>query len=216
MNFKLLTRFLLAALFISAAAVSYSQTVYDAEEGRLPFSFGGGVSNFDPYFAQYPLPNDVAFTGLGNGRMWGATAWADAGLRFGPAWTHPFNIEAQYRTIFAGSQANHQNLVENNYGGGATYTWYHFRNFRPYGKYMLSYGSIRFNPIPFPGHPSYSQDSRVTNALGGGLEYRLTQHIWVRGDYEYQLWGKLLGAPEFSPQGFTIGAMYHLHRAPLR
>jgi len=207
---------LLAVIFISVAGTALSQTVYHAEEGKLPLSFGGGVSNFDPYFAQAPLPNDVALAGSGLGRMWGATGWADAGIRFGPAWLHPFNLEMQYRSTFAGSSANHQNVLENNYGGGVTYTWSHFPNFHPYAKYIVGYGTLSFNPIPYPGHPPYSQDSRVTNSLGGGLEYRLTRHIWVRGDYEYQLWGRFLGVPEFSPQGFTIGAMYRLNRSLIR
>jgi opacity protein-like surface antigen len=213
MIFRLLSRFLLTALFVSAASAAFSQTVYDAEEGKLPLSFGGGVSNFDPYFAQAPLPNDILVSGTGQGRMWGATGWADAGIRFGPTWLHPINIELQYRSIFAGGAPDHQNVVESNYGGGLTYTWYHFRNFHPYGKYIVSEGTVSFSPTPDPGHPDYSHDSRLTNSLGGGIEYRLTRHIWVRGDYEYQLWGKLLGAPEFSPQGFTIGAMYHLNKS---
>ena len=213
MIFRLPTRFLPAAFFVFVAGTALSQTVYHAEVGKLPLSFGGGGSNFDPYFAQNPPPSDVALAGTGLGRMWGATGWADAGIRFGPTWLHPINLEMQYRSIFAGGGPNHQNVMENNFGGGATYTWYHFRNFHPYGKYIIGYGTISFNPMLYPGYPPYSQDSRVTNSLGGGLEYRLTRHIWVRGDYEYQLWGRLLGVPEFSPQGFTIGAMYHLNKS---
>jgi opacity protein-like surface antigen len=214
MILKRFTRSLLVLFFVSASIAINAQTVYHAEEGKLPLSLGGGVSNFDPYFAQAPLPNDLIISGGGQGRMWGAAGWADAGIRFGPAWVHPLNLELQYRSIFAGSSATHQNVVENNYGGGVTYNWYHYRNFHPYAKYIIGFGTVNFNPLPYPGHVPYSHDSRVTNALGGGLEYRITRHIWVRGDYEYQLWGKLLGAPEFSPQGFTVGAMYHLNKSP--
>lgn len=213
MTFRLLTRLLLAAAFVSAAGPIYCQTVYDAEEGRLPFSFGGGVSNFDPDFAQGRAPGNEILSGYGLGRKWGATAWANAGVRYGPTWLHPFSIELQYRSIFAGGSAGQSNLSEGSYGGGVTYTWRHFRNFRPYAKYIMSYGTINLTPVPIPGNPTYSQDSRFTNDLGGGFEYRLTRHIWARADYECDLWGKIYGRPEFAPQGFTFGAMYHWSRS---
>ncbi len=214
MTSRLLTRLLLAAALVSAAAPVLCQTVYDAEQGGLPLSFGGGVSNFDPDFAQDPFVPHFIFTGFGQGRVWGATGWADAGIRFGPDFLHSFNIELQYRATFAGSvTAGQNNLTMGNYGGGATYTWRHFRNFRPYGKFIANYGTIAFAPSPYTGHPDYSHDSRFTNNVGGGFEYRLTSHIWARADYEYQLWGKLFGDPEFSPQGVTVGAMYHLTKS---
>jgi hypothetical protein len=206
MSLRLLSRLFLAAFFVVAAVPIFSQTVYHAEEGKLPLSFGGGVANFNP---DYPRG-----TATGDGRMWGASAWADAGIRFGPAWLHPFNVELQYRSIFAGGTLAQANLNEGSYGGGVTYTWRHFRNFSPYGKYIMSLGTISFPPISVPGNPSYSHDSRFTNDLGGGFEYRLTRHIWARADYECDLWGHIYGLSEFAPQGFTVGAMYRLNKSP--
>ncbi|MDR3774998.1 MAG: outer membrane beta-barrel protein [Terracidiphilus sp.] len=213
MMFRLLPRLLLAAQFVSTAGSALCQTVYHGEEGRLPLALGGGVSNFDPDFAQNPFPPHSFYTGFGQGRVWGATGWADVGIRSGPDFLHGFNIELQYRATFAGALSAGQNhLTMGNYGGGPTYTFRHFRSFRPYGKFIMNYGTIAFAPTPYPGHPDYSHDSRFAFALGGGFDYRLTSHIWARADYEYQLWGKLFGDPQFSPQGVTVGAMYHLTR----
>ncbi len=212
MFFRLLSGILLAALIISGAGSALAQTVYDAEQGKLPLSFGGGVTNFDPDFSQGPAPTYLPRAGFGQGRMWGAMGWADFGIGMGPAWVHPLSVEFEYRSTFAGGTSAQSNLVESNLGGGATYTWRNFRTFRPYVKYILSYGMINFTPTPYPGHPPYSGDSRFSDGLGGGLEYRLTQHLWLRADYEYQLWGHIFGVQEFSPQGFTLGAMYHMNR----
>jgi len=215
MTFRLLIRFFLAAAFVASTGTILCQTVYDGEQGGLPLAFGGGLSNFDPDFTQGPPPVNTIYIGTGYGRMWGATGWAETGLRFGPAFLHPFNLEVEYRSIFSGGTAGQSHLVQNNYGGGVTYAWKHFRNFRPYGKYIASFGTATFAPVKEGSHPNYAQDSRFTNNLGAGLDYRVTGHIWVRADYEYQLWGNIFGPPEFSPQGFTIGAMYHLNRAVL-
>ncbi|HXR39094.1 MAG TPA: outer membrane beta-barrel protein [Terracidiphilus sp.] len=213
MIFRLLPKLLLAIFFVSTAGTVFSQTVYDAKQGRLPLSFGAGMSNYDAYFAQGPAPVNQFYTGLGFGRMWGATGWADAGLRFGPAWIHPMSVELQYRSLFAGGSLNQSNLTESSVGGGLTYTWRQSPKFRPYVKYIMSYGMIDFKPVVYPGHPDYSHDSRFTNAAGGGFEYRVGRHVWLRADYEYQFWGKFLGAPEFMPQGITVGAMYRLNRS---
>jgi opacity protein-like surface antigen len=55
-----------------------------------------------------------------------------------------------------------------------------------------------------------NHDTRTISGMGGGVELRTIGHIWARADYEYQKWpnkyGKLTG--EFTPQGFTVGALY--------
>ncbi len=215
MTFRLLTRLFIAAVLVSATGSVFCQTVYDGEKSKLPLSFGGGLSNFEPKFVQGAPPANSIIIGNGFGRMWGITGWADAGLRFGPTFLHPFNIELQARSVFAGGSAGQGNLNETTLGGGATYTWRHFPRFRPYGKYIGSIGLISFTAIPYPGHRPYSSDSRFTNAVGGGFDYRLNRRVWVRADYEYQLWGGIFGQSEFSPQGATVGLMYHLIKSPL-
>jgi opacity protein-like surface antigen len=216
MLLRLLPRLLLSAAFIAAAIPAPPQAVYAASEGKLGLAFGGGGSNFDPDFAQGPPPRYPEHIGMGQGRRWGFTAWADAGMPLGPAWFRGIGAEAEYRSVYAGDMVPQMGLKESTVGGGATYTLRHWHSLRPYGKYIFSLGSISFTPIPLSAGRFYSQDSRAAQALGAGFELRCTEHISARADYEYQLWGRLLGAPDFTPQGVTLGAMFNLRRSPIR
>ncbi|MGD0627768.1 MAG: outer membrane beta-barrel protein [Terracidiphilus sp.] len=216
MLFRLLSRLLLTAVFMAAAIPDHAQSVYAARQSKVDLAFGGGGSNFDPDFAQGPAPRYLEQTGMGQGRRWGYTVWADAGMPFGPRWLRGFRAEVQYRSVYAGVMVEQMGLKEQTVGGGATYTLRHWQSLRPYGKYIFSLGSISFTPIPLPLGSSYSQDSRAVQALGGGIELRCSEHISARADYEYQLWGRLLGAPDFTPQGVTVGAMYSLRKSAIR
>jgi opacity protein-like surface antigen len=211
MVFRLIPRLLFAAAFVAAASPVIAQTVHDAEEGKLPLSIGGGASNFDPDFAQGPIPDYLPNLGKGQGRMWGATAWVDVSLPWAPSWLHGVGIEGEYRSTFAGGSAGQSSLKETTVGGGVTYTYYHWRSFRPYGKYIFNYGTASFVPIPEAGGTAYSQDSRNTNEYGGGVEVRCTSHVWARAEYDYESWQDLLGG--LRPQGFTVGAMYNFRKS---
>jgi len=213
MFFRLLPRLAFAAFFAAAACSAFSQTVYHADEGKLSLAVGGGISNFDPDFAQGPPPANQELEGLGQGRMWGGTAWIDSGVPWGAEWLRGFGIEAEYRSIFAGGSTGHESLRESTIAGGATYTWRHWRRVHPYGKYLFGLGSARFAPVPEANGTFYLRDSRGANIVGGGSEFRVTQHIWARAEYVYESWGELLG-PHLQPQGFTVGAMFHLGRSP--
>jgi hypothetical protein len=216
MFFRLLPRLLAIAAFLAAATSASGQAVYAASQSKLGLAFGGGGSEFDPDFSQGPPPRYLEQTGMGQGRRWGYSAWADAGMPWGPAWLRGFGVEAQYRSVYAGVMVDQTGLKESTIGGGAIFTLRHWHSLRPYGKYLLSLGSISFTPIPLTGGGAYSQDSRAVQGLGGGLELRCTEHISARADYEYQLWGRFLGASDFTPQGLTIGAMYSLRKSPIR
>jgi opacity protein-like surface antigen len=216
MKFGQLFTLLPAAFLIALALPLSSQTVYDARQGGLPLAFGGGVSNFDPYFTQGPAPFNTLYPGFEYGRMWGVTAWADAGIPFTSGWLHNFGLEAQYQSIFAGGTTGQVNIKETSTGGGPMYTLHHWARFHPYGKYIFSLSRVDFTPEPRVGGGTYSHDSRATNSLGAGIEFRCTQHIWARAEYEYQLWGPLINAAQFQPQGLTAGVMYDLRRTHWR
>jgi opacity protein-like surface antigen len=59
-------------------------------------------------------------------------------------------------------------------------------------------------------------------ALGGGVDYRLSRRIYVRGEYEYQMWPGFVGPPDpqpiplqnrpngLTPNGFAVGASYRI------
>jgi len=79
-----------------------------------------------------------------------------------------------------------------------------------YGKFLIGFGSIDF--ATYPPH-TYTHDTRNVYAPGGGFEYRLHGRLWVRADYEYQLWRPDLSADfptgaTADPQGFTLGFNY--------
>jgi opacity protein-like surface antigen len=213
MSLTLVRRLFLVAVFATATGSAISQTVYDASEGKLPLSVGGGISIFDPYYAQGPAPGNTNEPGSGHGQMWGGTAWADVGLRFGAPWIHGFSVEGEYRSIFAGGNAGQVDLKETTLGGGLTYTVRRWRVVHPYGKFLGGVGSIDFAPELEPSGLIYAHDSRAGEIFGGGAEVRCTRHIWARAEYDYETWGRLLGAADLQPHGVTVGAMYHFARS---
>jgi len=93
------------------------------------------------------------------------------------------------------------------------YEWHHYRNFRPYVKGLMGFGSIYFGEcLALCSTTPYTHDTRTVYAPGGGVEYRAFRSIWVRGDWEYQFWPQLTGNTYLNPQGFTIGAVYDFSR----
>jgi opacity protein-like surface antigen len=182
----------LAAIFVAAISLPLlSQTAPSATEVGLPLAVGAGFSNYD--------------VDWGHGRMDGTTLWMDYMLKPVPSLLHGIGIEAEARDISLNRGNQPSNFRLDTAGGGVIYKWPHYRNFHPYGKFIVNYGSIDFSGIP--NFPNYKHDSRTIYAVGGGLEYRAFRHIWVRADYEYQAWPNLL-SNTLDPQGFTAGAAY--------
>jgi opacity protein-like surface antigen len=186
-------KMLLAALLVSALIPTYSQVASSATAGGLPLTVGVGYSNYATDW---------------NGRLSGPTLWADWNFYHGPPLLRGFGIEIEARDLNYDRTGSDPKLRMDTAGGGAIYTWRHYRNFHPYGKFLVEYGSIDFN-INSPG---YTHDSRTVYAPGGGLDYRVFQNIWVRGDYEYQFWPSFFHHHALNPNGFTIGASYDFRR----
>ncbi len=171
---------------------SLSQVVPQAQVGSgQTFSIGVGPANYD--------------VDWGHGRMFGGTIWADWYPSQVPRSLHGLGIEAEARDISLNrSSTQPSNLREDTIGGGPIYSWPHFRNFRPYGKALVEFGSMDFQIHRLP---SYTHDSRALFAPGLGFDYRVFRSIWARADYEYQIWGTLF-AHTPDPQGFTVGVAY--------
>lgn len=189
---------ILAVLPVCTAHFALAQVVHAATDGTLPFAIGGGYSSYD--------------VDWGHGRMSGAAVWADYTPRWIPVRLNGLGIEAEGRDIaFGHSSSQPSNFREATAGGGVLYTWRHFRTFRPYGKFIVGYGSIDFRVA----NPSYNHDTRTVGSLGVGFEYRIFKRLWLRADYEYQEWPNLFGHT-LDPQGFTLGASYHFNRLRFR
>jgi opacity protein-like surface antigen len=184
---------LLAALIVGASVPSCCQVVAPVEVPGLPLNVGVAYSNFD---------SDL------DGRISGITAWADWHFYRAPSYLRRLGIELEGRDLNFGRTGNMPNLRFDTIAAGPIYTFRFHHKFLPYGKFLFGYGSVDFKS----SIPTYSHDSRTIYAPAGGLDYRLTRSIWLRGDYEYQFWPNLLQANHYlSPNGFSIGASYDFH-----
>ena len=199
------SKFVLAALFLAAAVQGFPQTGPAASEGASRLFVGAGVSGYNADFE-------------GNFIMEGATMWIDFYPNLGPAFLHGFGIEAEGRDIDFGRPSDlppYSNLAEQTGGGGAIYSWRHFRKFAPYAKFQWEHANIDFNYRSF----NYGHDTRDLYAGGVGVDYRLSRYFWIRAGYEEQYWQRLFQNHKVStpsgivlrPQGVTIGAEYNVH-----
>ncbi len=190
MHLKLTFKLIFAALLLAAVLPVYSQVSPAATQGGVPIVIGAGFSDYSIDW------------GPGQ-RMEGISAWADWYPRRLPSALNGLGIEAEGREIDFGRPAGLSRMRQDTGVGGGIYTWNHFRNFRPYAKFLAGIGSL-----DFPPSGTYSHDTFTVLAPGGGVEYRAWHHIWIRGDYEYQFWQQVFGPHDLTPTGFTIGASY--------
>jgi len=175
----------------TAPGAAFSQAAAAAYQGSLPFTIGAGVSNLD--------------VDWGHNRMYGIAAWAQWHPKFLSPAFNGFGLDAEGRDVNYGRGSTlPSNFRMDTFGGGPMYTWRHFRNFQPYGKGLIAIGSIDFR---LHLHSNYTHDTRNVYISGGGFNYRIYHHLWLRADYEYQMWPNFL-ARTLDPQGFTLGASY--------
>jgi opacity protein-like surface antigen len=192
-------RLALAALFVCAAYSTFAQTVSSATKGEVPLAVGAGISGY----------NNPDF---GPGHLLGGTLWIDYTLPHLPSLLRGIGLEVKGLDLNYGRSATlPANLREDVASGGVFYSWPRFRNFRPYAKYMMGFGSIDYGTPANPLH-----DTRTVTSMGGGVEYHIFRHVSARVDYEYELWPdfyKNTSPPgKITPQGFTVGAMYHFNQ----
>jgi hypothetical protein len=196
----------LAFLLFCAMVPMPAQTTPAATETRQPWAIGAGISGFKP--------------DLGHGHLYGGTLWIDYMPTRVPSLLRGIGLEVEARDLNYGrSSSLSSNLRQDTIGGGVIYSWPHFHSFRPYGKFLIGYGNTDYGRKP--DHRLH--DSRTVTSCGGGVEYRLSSHVWLRGDYEYQFWPSFYKATKpagkLNPQGFTVGALYHFghrHSSPMQ
>jgi hypothetical protein len=198
MVFRQLIRLSLAAFFISAALPGFSQVVPAATQRSWPIEIGGGLSYFGTHIVNHQYPSAVYPELKGN--------------LLGPRRLYGLGIEAEGRKLSWDNSSVDPLLKENTGAGGPIYMWRHYRNFHPYGKFLLGFGGIDFYGT-YPGcKHDCNHDSDTFYDPGGGAEYRIRGSLWVRGDYEYELWTKF-GQPAnktIYPKGFTFGVSYDM------
>ena|SRR6266851_2000568 len=88
------------------------------------------------------------------------------------------------------------------------------RYFKPYGHYV-PYGKVLLGRGTFKFPNSIDALSFTVISFGGGVDYRISSSIYVRGDYEYHRWlgftDKVHNFPgPLTPQVLSIGVAYHI------
>jgi opacity protein-like surface antigen len=195
MSRHLCSKLVLAVLFAALAVPTSSQVAPAATGGTgtgLAIAVGAGVSDYKMDF--------------GPGHEWGGTLWFDANLNSLPSYLQGLGVEIEARDL----SLDRGPLLPNNFrtdtlSGGFKYSWRHFHNVRPYIKLLGSYGSLDVTKTGY--HFTW-----VEWAPGGGVEYRPFGRLWLRADYEYQVWPNIFAnGYDFDPQGFTVGAVCEFH-----
>jgi opacity protein-like surface antigen len=182
-------------LFLPILATSASaQARYAAFEDHPRYAVGLGASGYD--------------VDWGHGIMYGPTLWADWNPQFFPGFLSGVGIEMTARDISWHRGDSHPtNFRTDTLSGGLIYhapKRAQFFHLRPYVKGSGGFGSIDFHA----GIPNYNHDTRTVWSFGGGVDYALTHHFALRGDYEYQLWPDFFHHHSLTPNGVTVGAMY--------
>jgi len=131
MRLKLHPKLIFAALFVATVLPVYSQVSPTASQGGVPIVVGAGFSDFSIDY------------GPGK-RMDGITAWVDWYPNRLPAVLNGLGIELTGHDIDYARPAGIGTMRQDTGEGGAIYTWNHYRNFRPYIKYLVGIGSIDF------------------------------------------------------------------------
>lgn len=197
MRWKSIVVPVLALFLFGAASRARAQVTYSAQEGKLPFTVGFGVSDFSDDW------------GIQNPRQAGVTLWADWRLPHMPPTLQGLGLEFEGRDINFATPSYLPGHRMDTGLGGPIYQWRRRGRIRPYGKYLLGIGSIDF---PSPGS-TYNHDTRVVFEPGGGADILFWSRFSVRAEYDYQYWHQIFGPRDLTPNGFTIGAVYDFGRA---
>lgn len=176
--------------FLLLPLSAFAQVAPSTTGRQLSLSAGAEYSNFHPDW--------------GTDRLGGITAFADADHLF----LRNLGVEGEARWLVFNEPAGEH---ESNYLIGPRYRVYRLNRFSFYGKFLMGAGLITY-PRDI-GNGSY-----FAYAPGGTVEYRLTRHWRVRGDYEYQIWpaapGTAFTAPRpshgLTPNGFSVGVSYRI------
>jgi hypothetical protein len=199
MRLKLFPSLIPAFLLAFAVFPAHSQVQPAATEGGLPVVAGLGGADFSLDW------------GPGH-RMEGITAWVDIYPWGLPPKIHGLGVEAEGRDINFNRPTGLPKMRQDTGLVGPIYSFPEFKNFHPYGKYLLGIGSIDFPANPT--FPYYTHDTFLVLAPGGGLDYHIKNHIWVRGDYEYQFWHHTWGYHDLNPNGVSFGVSWDFRPAP--
>ena len=146
-----------------------AQVAPAADAGGAHLSVGGAISGY--------------VLGYGNVKLYGPSVFVDIDT------LRHFGVEAEVRLLPYHAQEGILQTVykeehATTYMGGVRY----FRTYgrlQPYVKGLVGLGQFTY---PY----KYATDNDLVVAPGAGMDYKLTNRIKVRGNFEYQLWPQFL------------------------
>ena len=142
--------------------------------------------------------------------LYGPTAFFDFDLH------GKYGVEGEARWLHFNGNAGE---VESNYLAGPRYRLVRFHRLDGWFKLDVGGGWITTSGYPAAGS---LKGSYFVYAPGGTVDYRLTHRLYVRGDYEWQVWPSFAGPPTYNPttgavmqnsagltpNGFSVGVAY--------
>ena len=180
------------ATMVFVCALTDAQVAPSATDSSLRFKVGAGFSDYQG--------------DLRNGRLQGGALWLDFVPPRLPSVLRGVGVEFEARGITASNTPPTtflSALRQSTVGGGPTYTYLRFPRFHPYAKFIMDYAGQSFNV----GARGYHFETQTAYAPGGGVDYRAYRSLWVRADYEYQIWPDPFNNHNWylDPRGVTVG-----------
>jgi opacity protein-like surface antigen len=192
MSLKRVATALSFATMVFVCALADAQVAPSATDGGLRLKVGAGFSDYQG--------------DLRNGRLQGGALWLDFVPPRLPSVLRGLGVEIEARGVTASNTPPTtflSALRQSTVGGGPTYTYLRFPRFHPYAKFLMDYAGQSFNV----GARGYHFETQTAYAPGGGVDYRAYSSLWVRADYEYQIWPDPFNNHNWylDPRGVTVG-----------
>jgi opacity protein-like surface antigen len=174
-------------VFFVGTPVIHAQVAPAAKITGIPITVGVGISDYDLDY------------GPGR-RMQGPVAWASVNI------FHGLGIDVSARSIFINTPLDLTRMQQSTFLGGVYYEGPRIWIMRPFVRAAAGIGVIEFPS----NNPKYTRDSYSVGAPSAGLDFKVSNHVALRAQYEYQFWKDYQGVQYLEPQGVTLGVSYAL------
>jgi hypothetical protein len=200
---RTMSRRLTLVLLLSLSPLAWSQSPRSAIGGEGGLWAGGEASVFNPDFS---CSSNIPFHCTN--QLVGPTVFFDFNMY------SRYSAEGEARWLHWNG---YNGQIESNYLIGPRYQIYRYHRLNFWLKFMFGGGWITTPGYPVAGS---LKGSYFAYAPGGAVDYRLTNRLSLRADYEYQLWPSFAGPETFSstgvvehnhgltPNGFSFGVAY--------
>jgi len=138
---------------------------------------------------------------------WGCSTSSPLGCQtelFGPTALFDFDLHQKYGIEGEARWLHWHGVggqVESNYFVGPRYRLFRYHRFTGWFKLGVGGGWITTEYYPAAGS---LKGSYFVYAPGGTFTYRLNRNMYVRADYEWQIWPSFAGPPAYNPTTGTV------------